>query len=163
MEMTMVTKQVTITVDEELLAWFEQKAAQTGSKLSPTIARAARNWMLWEDAARLAEADQRSDRNTADHAEAELAAQREAEAAEAGRGHVAGGKGRSGSSNATVRPGKMIPARLTALSSVPTIGCRLSVDGSSLPPSCPPWMSTPRSRYGSSPVTPSRDLFARTR
>ncbi len=89
MVMTMVTKQVTITVDEELLAWFEQKAAQTGSKLSPTIARAARNWMLWEDAARLAEADQRSDRNTADHAEAELAAQREAEAAEAGQGHAA--------------------------------------------------------------------------
>ena len=63
--MTMASKQVTITVDEELLAWFEQKAAQTGGKLSPTIARAARNWMLWEDATRLAEADQRTGRNTA--------------------------------------------------------------------------------------------------
>jgi hypothetical protein len=87
--MTMASKQVTITVDEELLAWFEQKAAQTGGKLSPTIARAARNWMLWEDAARLAEADQRTGRNTAEHAEAELAAQREAEDTEAGRGHAA--------------------------------------------------------------------------
>ncbi|MGH3900950.1 MAG: hypothetical protein ACRDTA_22445, partial [Pseudonocardiaceae bacterium] len=51
---TMASKQVTFTMDEELLAWFEQKAAQTGAKLSPTIAKAARNWMLWEDAARLA-------------------------------------------------------------------------------------------------------------
>lgn len=85
----MATKQVTITIDQELLSWFEQKAAQTGAKLSPTIARAARNWMLWEDAARLADADQRAGRNAADHAEAELAAQREAEAAEAGRGHAA--------------------------------------------------------------------------
>ena len=81
----MASKQVTITVDEELLSWFEQKAAETGSKLSPTIARAARNWMLWEDAARLAEADQRNGRNTADQAQAELKAQREAEQAEAGR------------------------------------------------------------------------------
>ena len=86
---TMASKQVTITVDEELLAWFEQKAAQTGSKLSPTIAKAARNWLLWEDAARLAEADQRTGRNASEHAEAEFAAGREAEAAEAGRGHAA--------------------------------------------------------------------------
>lgn len=85
----MATKQVTITIDQDLLSWFEQKAAQTGTKLSPSIARAARNWMLWEDAARLAEADQRAGRNNSDHAEAELAAQREAEAAEAGRGHAA--------------------------------------------------------------------------
>ncbi|MGB9281457.1 MAG: hypothetical protein WCB57_15430 [Pseudonocardiaceae bacterium] len=85
----MASKQVTITVDEELLSWFEQKAAQTGAKLSPTIARAARNWMLWEDAARLAEADQRTGRNNADQAEAELDAQREADEAEAGRGHAA--------------------------------------------------------------------------
>jgi hypothetical protein len=87
--MTMVSKQVTITVDEELLSWFEQKAAQTGGKLSPTIARAARNWMLWEDAARLAEADQRTGRNNDDQAEAEFDAQREAEETEAGRGHAA--------------------------------------------------------------------------
>ncbi|MGH3935389.1 MAG: hypothetical protein ACRDS1_10515 [Pseudonocardiaceae bacterium] len=85
----MASKQVTITVDEELLSWFEQKAAQTGGKLSPTIARAARNWMLWEDAARLAEADQRTGRNATDDAEAELATQREAEASETGRGHTA--------------------------------------------------------------------------
>jgi hypothetical protein len=85
----MASKQVTITVDEELLAWFEQKAAQTGGKLSPTIARAARNWMLWEDAARLAEADQRTGRNAADHAEAELATHHAAEATEAGRRHIA--------------------------------------------------------------------------
>lgn len=88
--MTMATKQVTITVDEELLSWFEQKAAQTGGKLSPTIARAARNWMLWEDAVRLADADQRAGRNNDDQAEAELDAQREAEEeTEAGRGHTA--------------------------------------------------------------------------
>ena len=68
-------------MDEDFLSRFEQKAAQTRSKLSPTIARAARNGMLWEDAARLAEADQCSSRNTTDYAEAELAAQREAEAA----------------------------------------------------------------------------------
>ncbi|MGH3821587.1 MAG: BTAD domain-containing putative transcriptional regulator [Pseudonocardiaceae bacterium] len=86
---TMATKQVTITVDEDLLSWFEHKAAQTGGKLSPTIARAARNWMLWEDAARLAEADQRTGCNATDYAEAELAAQREAEATEGGRGHAA--------------------------------------------------------------------------
>jgi len=86
---TMASKQVTITVDEDLLSWFEQKAAQTGSKLSPTIARAARNWMLWEDAARLAEADQRTGRNSTATAEAELALQHEAEAAEAKRGHAA--------------------------------------------------------------------------
>jgi hypothetical protein len=85
----MVTKQVTITVDVELLAWFEQKAAETGAKLSPTIARAARNWMLWEDAARLAEADRRAGYDTAGEAEADLAAQHEAEAAESGRGHAA--------------------------------------------------------------------------
>jgi hypothetical protein len=89
MVMTMASKQVTITVDEELLSWFEQKAAQTGGKLSPTIARAARNWMLWEDAARLADADQRAGRNNDDHAEAELDAQREAEETEASRGHAA--------------------------------------------------------------------------
>jgi hypothetical protein len=76
-------------VDEDLLSWFEHKAAQTGSKLSPTIARAARNWMLWEDAARLAEADQRAGRSTTDAAEAELAIQREAEATEAAQGHAA--------------------------------------------------------------------------
>jgi hypothetical protein len=86
---TMASKQVTITVDEELLAWFERKAAQTGSKLSPTIARAARNWLLWEDAARLAEADQRIGRDSPGYAEAELATAREAEATEAGRGHAA--------------------------------------------------------------------------
>lgn len=85
----MASKQVTITVDEELLAWFEQIAAQTGGKLSPTIAKAARNWLLWEDAARLAEADRRTGRDAAERAEAELAATREAEAAEAGRGHAA--------------------------------------------------------------------------
>jgi hypothetical protein len=85
----MVSKQVTITVDEDLLSWFEQKAAQTRSKLSPTIARAARNWMLWEDAVRLAEADQHTGRNNDDQAEAELDAQREAEEAESGRGHAA--------------------------------------------------------------------------
>lgn len=85
----MASRQVTITVDEDLLSWFEHKAAQTGSKLSPTIARAARNWMLWEDAARLAEADQRTGRYTTAAAEAELATQREAEAAEAAQGHVA--------------------------------------------------------------------------
>jgi hypothetical protein len=89
MVLTMATKQVTITVDEELLSWFEQKATQTGSKLSPTIARAARNWMLWEDATRLAEADQRTGCNSIDYAEAELAAQREAEATEAEQGHAA--------------------------------------------------------------------------
>jgi hypothetical protein len=89
MVMTMASKQVTITVDEELLSWFEQKAAQTGGKLSPTIARAARNWMLWEDAARLAEADQRTGRNNDAQAEAELDAQREAEETESGRGHAA--------------------------------------------------------------------------
>ena len=86
---TMASKQVTITVDEGLLAWFEQKAAQTGSKLSPTIAKAARNWLLWEDAARLAEADRRIGRDTLEHAEAELAVQREAEATEADQGHAA--------------------------------------------------------------------------
>lgn len=86
---TMASKQVTITVDEDLLSWFEQKAAQTGGKLSPTIARAARNWMLWEDAARLADADQRTGRNSTASAEAELALQHEAEAAEAGQGHAA--------------------------------------------------------------------------
>ena len=86
---TMASKQVTITVDEELLAWFEQKAAQTGSKLSPTIAKAARNWLLWEDAIRLAETDRRSGRYAAEHAEAELTAQREAEATESGQGHAA--------------------------------------------------------------------------
>ncbi len=89
MVVTMASRQVTITVDEELLSWFERKAAHTGGKLSPTIARAARNWMLWEDATRLAEADQRTGRDTADHAEADLAAQREAEATEARRGHAA--------------------------------------------------------------------------
>ncbi|MGB6163727.1 MAG: hypothetical protein WBF75_14380 [Pseudonocardiaceae bacterium] len=91
MVMTMATKQVTITVDEELLSWFEQKAAQTSGKLSPTIARAARNWMLWEDAVRLADADQRAGRNNDDQAEAELDAQRKAEEeeTEAGRGHTA--------------------------------------------------------------------------
>jgi hypothetical protein len=85
----MASKQVTITVDEELLAWFEQKAAQTGSKLSPTIAKAARNWLLWEDAIRLAETDRRSGRYTAEHAEAEFATHREAEATESGQGHAA--------------------------------------------------------------------------
>jgi hypothetical protein len=85
----MATRQVTITVDEDLLAQFERIAALTGAKLSPTIARYARNWMLWEDAARLAEVDQRAGRNAPAYAEAELAAQREAEAAEARRGHAA--------------------------------------------------------------------------
>jgi hypothetical protein len=85
----MATKQVTITVDEDLLSWFELKAAEAGAKLSPTIARAARNWMLWEDAARLAEADRRAGHGTAHEAEADLAVQREAEATEAGRGHAA--------------------------------------------------------------------------
>lgn len=68
---------------------FEQKAAEAGAKLSPTIARAARNWMLWEDAARLAEADRRAGRGTAAEAEEDLAAQRAAEAAESGAGHAA--------------------------------------------------------------------------
>ena len=63
--------------------------AQTGSKLSPTIAKAARNWLLWEDAIRLAETDRRSGRYAAEHAEAELTAQREAEATESGQGHAA--------------------------------------------------------------------------
>lgn len=85
----MATKQVTITIDEDLLAWFEQRAAAAGTKLSPTIARAARNWLLWEDAARLAEADRRGGQGGIEQAEAELAAQREAEDAEAGRGHAA--------------------------------------------------------------------------
>jgi Arc/MetJ family transcription regulator len=85
----MATKQVTITVDDELLAWFERKAAETGAKLSPTIARAARNWMLWEDARRLAEADQRAGRGTLDEAEAELADDRAAREAESGRGTAA--------------------------------------------------------------------------
>ena len=85
----MATKQVTITVEEGLLSWFEQKAAEVGAKLSPTIARAARNWMLWEDAARLAEADRRAGRGTPDEAEEDLAVQREAEAAEFGRGSAA--------------------------------------------------------------------------
>jgi len=85
----MATRQVTITVDEDLLAQFERVAAQTGAKLSPTIARYARNWMLWEDAARLAEADQRAGRNALAYAEAELAAHREAEADEAQRGNAA--------------------------------------------------------------------------
>ncbi len=85
----MATKQVTITVDEDLLSWFEHKAASAGAKLSPTIARAARNWMLWEDAAELAEADRRAGLGTAELAEAELTAQREAEATEARRGHAA--------------------------------------------------------------------------
>jgi hypothetical protein len=56
---------------------------------TPTIARAARNWMLWEDAVRLAEADQRTGRNSTAFAEAELAIQHETEAAEAGQGHAA--------------------------------------------------------------------------
>lgn len=86
---SMATRQVTITVDADLLAQFERVAALSGAKLSPTIARYARNWMLWEDAARLAEADQRAGRNAPAHAEAELAAQREAEAEEAKRGHAA--------------------------------------------------------------------------
>lgn len=50
---------------------------------------APRNWLLWEDAVRLAETDRRSDRYTAEHADAEHAAQREAEATEAGQGHAA--------------------------------------------------------------------------
>lgn len=53
------TNQVTTTVDEEFLAWFGQRSAAAGTRLSTTIARAARNWLLWEDAARLAEADRR--------------------------------------------------------------------------------------------------------
>ena len=63
--------------------------AQTGSKLSPTIARTARNWLLWEDAVGLAETGQRTGRNSPGCAEAELATAREAEATEAGRGHAA--------------------------------------------------------------------------
>lgn len=86
---SMASKQVTITIDEDLLAWFEQRAAVAGTKLSPTIARAARNWLLWEDAARLAEADLRGGRGGIERAEAELAERREAEDAEAGRGHAA--------------------------------------------------------------------------
>ncbi len=85
----MATKQVTITVDEGLLSWFERKAAETGTKLSPTIARAARNWMLWEDAALLAEADRWAGRGTLEEAEEALSAQREAEDAEAGQGYAA--------------------------------------------------------------------------
>lgn len=85
----MATKQVTITVDSDLFAWFEQKAAEAGAKVSPTIARAARNWLLWEDAARLAEADHRAGRGALAEAEAELATQRAAEADAAGRDHAA--------------------------------------------------------------------------
>ena len=87
----MATKQVTITVDAELLAWLEQKAAEAGTKLSPYLARAARNWVLWEDAAALAEADRRAGRDTETEAEAELARQRAAEAEASGpdRGRAA--------------------------------------------------------------------------
>jgi hypothetical protein len=85
----MATKQVTITVDADLFAWFEQKAAEAGAKVSPTIARAARNCLLWEDAARLAEADHRAGRDAETDAETELATQRAAEADAAGRDHAA--------------------------------------------------------------------------
>lgn len=82
----MATKQVTITVEAELLGWLEQKAAASGTKLSPYLARAARNWVLWEDAAALAEADRRCGRDTEAEAEAELTRQRAAEAEAAGPG-----------------------------------------------------------------------------
>lgn len=85
----MATKKVTITIEQDLLDWFEQKAAAEGAKLSPTIVRAARNWLLWEDAAQLARADRAAGRDSLEAAEAELAAQREAEEAESGRGHAA--------------------------------------------------------------------------
>jgi hypothetical protein len=48
---------VTITVEDHLLEWFEQRAAVEGAKLSPTIVKVARNWLLREDATRVAEAD----------------------------------------------------------------------------------------------------------
>lgn len=100
--------------------------------------------MLWEDAARLAEADQRTGRNSTGCAEAELALHHEAEAAEARRGHAAWDKGRSGSSSVTARPKTMIRAPRTAMWSVPTVGYLWNVDGASPPRSCPHWTSTPR-------------------
>lgn len=81
----MATKQVTITVDTALLALLEERAAAAGSKLSPFIARAARNWVLWEDATRLAHADRLRVHDSDAEAEAELAIQHAAED-EAGRG-----------------------------------------------------------------------------
>lgn len=45
--------------------------------------------MLWEDAARLTEADRRAGRGAEDEAERELTAHREAEAAESGPGNAA--------------------------------------------------------------------------
>lgn len=85
----MATRKVTITIEDHLLHWFEQRAAADGAKLSPTIVKAARNWLLWEDAARVAEADRLVGLHTAEEAEAELALQREAEQAESGRGNAA--------------------------------------------------------------------------
>lgn len=85
----MATRKVTITIEDHLLHWFEQRAAADGAKLSPTIVKAARNWLLWEDAARVAEADRLTGRHAAEEAEAELALQREAEQTEAGQGHAA--------------------------------------------------------------------------
>lgn len=89
MVMAMATRKVTITIEEHLLRWFEQRAAADGAKLSPTIVTAARNWLLWEDAARVADADRLAGLDSVEEAEAELALQREAEQTESGRGHAA--------------------------------------------------------------------------
>jgi hypothetical protein len=86
---SMATRKVTITVEDHLLEWFEQRAAVEGTKLSPTIVKAARNWLLWEDAARVAEADRLAGFHTIEEAEAELASQREAEDAESGQDYAA--------------------------------------------------------------------------
>lgn len=85
----MATRKVTITIEDHLLRWFEQRAASDGAKLSPTIVKAARNWLLWEDAARVAEADRLAGLHTVAEAEAELALQREAEQTESGQGNAA--------------------------------------------------------------------------
>ena len=85
----MATRKVTITIEGNLLHWFEQRAASDGAKLSPTIVKAARNWLLWEDAARVAEADRLAGLHAVEEAETELALQREAEQTESGRGHAA--------------------------------------------------------------------------
>jgi hypothetical protein len=85
----MATRKVTITVEEHLLRWFEQQATSDGAKLSPTIVKAARNWLLWEDAARVAEADRLAGLHTVEEAETELALQREAEQSESGQGNAA--------------------------------------------------------------------------
>lgn len=85
----MATKQVTITVDTALMTFLEERAAAAGSKLSPFIARAARNWVLWEDAARLAQADRKRGRDAEAEAEAELALRYAAEDEAKRGGHAA--------------------------------------------------------------------------